>query len=90
MDDEKRHSFTLENRETMMISDVKDVESFEEDKVVIETTMGMVTVLGSDFRMHKLDVEYGELQIEGWIDEIKYSDSGRKQSQGGFFSRLFQ
>jgi len=90
MEDGKRHAVSIENREKIVICDVKDVESFDEEKVTVETSMGSLTVTGSEFRMHKLDVEDGELVIEGWLDELKYSETRSRDNQGGFFSRLFQ
>ncbi|MBR5152589.1 MAG: sporulation protein YabP [Clostridia bacterium] len=89
-EERKRHFISMENREKMTIDDVRDVESFDEERITVETTMGMLTVLGSDFRMHKLDVEDGQLVIEGWIDELKYSESRQKNTKGGVFARLFQ
>lgn len=90
MEESRKHSVSMENRERIIISDVEDVESFDEEKVCVLTSMGILTVEGSDFRMHKLDVEAGQLIIEGMIDELKYSESRRQGGQGGFFSRLFQ
>ena len=90
MEENRKHTVSMENRERIIISDVEDVESFDEEKVCVLTSMGILTVEGSDFRMHKLDVEAGQLIIEGIIDELKYSESHRQGGQCGFFSRLFQ
>lgn len=90
MEEEKRHSITMENREKLTITEVDDVESFDEEKVVVYTSMGMMTVIGSDFRIHKLNVDDGQLVIEGLVDEIRYSENRAKERQGGFFSRMFQ
>lgn len=90
MEEEKRHSITMENREKLTITEVDDVESFDEEKVVVYTSMGMMTVIGSDFRIHKLNVDDGQLVIEGVVDEIRYSETRAKERQGGFFSRMFQ
>lgn len=90
MEDNKRHTIAMENRERLTICEVEDVESFDEEKVVVVTSMGMLTVLGSDFRIHKLNVDDGQLVIEGMVDELKYSQSHSREHQGGFFTRLFQ
>lgn len=91
MDEEKRkHHVEIENREKIIITDVEDVESFDENKVVIITTMGAMTVSGGDFRINKLNVDDGQLVIEGIIDEIKYSEIRRHEDSGGFFASLFR
>ncbi len=90
MEENKKHVISMENRERLTICEVEDVESFDEEKVVVVTSMGVLTVLGCDFRIHKLNVDDGQLVIEGMVDELKYSQGGRREQQGGFFSRLFQ
>ncbi len=89
MEETKKHCITIENREKITISAVEDVESFDEEKVIVETALGTMTVKGCDFKIHKLNVEDGQLVIEGTIDEIGYSDV-REKTSGGFFSRMFQ
>ena len=90
MEEEKKHSISMKNRESLTITEVDDVESFDEEKVVVYTSMGVMTVTGADFRIHKLNVDDGQLVIEGMIDEIKYSESHDRSRQGGFFSGLFR
>ena len=90
MDEVKKHSISMENRERLTITDVDEVESFDDEKVIISTSMGLMTVSGSDFKIHKLNVDDVHLVIEGFIDEIKYSENHGKNNSGGFFSRIFQ
>ena len=90
MEETKRHHVTMENRGKITITEVEDVESFDEGKVVVITSMGAMTVEGSDFRINKLNVDDGQLVIEGIVDEIKYSEIKRNQESGGFFANLFR
>ena len=54
MDENTReHKVTIENRERLTVGAVEDVESFDEEKVVILTDMGTMTVSGSDFRINR-------------------------------------
>ena len=90
MDEVRAHKVVIEDRGRLMVSAVEDVESFDEEKVVIVTDMGTMTVIGGDFRISKLNVEDGQLVIEGEIDEIQYSDTAHSDKGGGFFTRLFR
>ncbi|MEE1047898.1 MAG: sporulation protein YabP [Clostridia bacterium] len=90
MEENKNHGIILENREKLTISGVEDVESFDEEKVVIITEMGTMTVSGAEFRISRLNVDNGELIIEGEVDEIAYSNTVRDDRSGGFFGRLFR
>lgn len=90
--EEKRnseHKITMLDREKLTVSGVEDVDSFDEDKVVAYTARGVMTVKGADFRINRLNVEDGELEIEGDVDSIEYAD-GHKTDKGGFFSKIFK
>lgn len=90
--DEKRnseHKLTMLGREKLTVAGVEDVDSFDDDKVVAYTCEGVMTVKGADFRINRLNVEDGELEIEGDIDSIEYAD-GHKGDKGSFFSKIFK
>ena len=85
----REHKVTIDNRARITVTAVEDVESFDEEKVIIITDMGTMTVTGTDFKISRLNVEDGQLIIEGEIDEIQYSERAVSDG-GGFFSRLFR
>ncbi len=90
--EEKRnieHKITMLGREKLTVSGVEDVDSFDDDKIVAYTVEGVMTVKGADFRINRLNVEDGELEVEGDIDSIEYAD-GHKADKGGFFSKIFK
>ena len=90
--EEKRnieHKITMLGREKLTVSGVKDVDSFDEDKIVAYTVEGIMTVKGADFRINRLNVDDGELEVEGDIDSIEYAD-GHKTDKGNFFSKIFK
>ncbi|HAA43058.1 MAG TPA: sporulation protein YabP, partial [Ruminiclostridium sp.] len=47
----------MENRERMSISGVLDVESFDEESVVVETEMGTLVIKGEDLHINKLSID---------------------------------
>ncbi len=83
------HNIIVENREKISISGVDDVESFDEESIIVHTQMGMLTVKGADLHINKFNVDTGELIIEGELDEFAYSDDSGYGKKGGFFSRMF-
>lgn len=89
--DEKRsllHKITVESREKMFLSGVEEVESFDENEVIVYTTEGMLSIRGSELHINCLNTENGELSVEGNIDSMIYSNAG--MNRGGFFSKLFR
>lgn len=84
----KVHNLILEDRRSAMVSGVTDVDSFDEQTVVLFTEQGEMTIEGSDLHMNKLNVETGEVSIEGTIDSISYRDDIPRG--GGFFGKIFR
>jgi sporulation protein YabP len=85
---ELMHNVILEGRAKLSISGVEDVESFDENAIVLYTSKGLLIVGGSDLHVEKLSLDGGELSVEGKIDSMQYED-GRGE-KGGFWSRLFK
>lgn len=79
----------LENRKKASISGVEDIDCFNEQTVVLYTSLGMLSIKGADLHINRLSVETGEVIIEGEIDSLVYSDSASKKA-GGFMQRLFK
>ena len=90
MEEERRsgnHLLSVENRKQVIASGVLDVDRFDEKAVVVLTNMGVLTVEGEDLHINRLNVESGEIAIEGEIDCLQYSDLKEK---GGVFKGLFR
>lgn len=85
------HKITLNNRHTGMITGVLDVLSFDADEIILETEMGMLTIKGLDLHVNRLSVEKGEVDIDGEIESINYSDQNAYGKAGGsLLGRLFR
>ena len=83
------HNIILEGRKKMSVSGVTDVDSFDENTVLLYTTMGELTVRGSDLHVNGLSVESGEMNIEGEIKSIVYGDPDRR-SPLSFVGKIFR
>ncbi len=82
------HHIILDGRERLSITGVEDVESFDENAVVMSTSQGVLMIKGTGLRVDRLSLEGGELNIEGTVDSLQYEDT--QPAQGGFLSRLFR
>ena len=78
----------LEGREQLSVSGVEEVESFDENQIVMYTTKGTLVVRGENLHIEKLSLDGGDLKVEGDIDALTYEDGPREK--GGLFSRLFR
>lgn len=87
----KAHKVTMLNRRTGTITGVLDVISFDIAEILLETEQGMLTVKGADLHVNRLTLEKGEVDLEGRIDCIVYSEVTAFQKQGdSFLGRLFK
>ena len=82
------HHLILEGREQLSVSGVEEVESFDENQIVMYTTKGTLVVRGEDLHIEKLSLDGGDLRVEGVVDSLSYEDDSRER--GGFFARLLR
>lgn len=82
------HNVIMEERKTLTVTGVSDIDSFDEETVVVYTDLGQLTVKGFNLHINKIDVDDGELNLEGEIDSLSYSDPATQK--GSFFSRMFR
>ena len=69
----KAHKIILNNRKTGSFTGVLDVISFDISEILLETEQGMLNVKGKDLHVNRLNLEKGEVDIEGNIDAFTYS-----------------
>lgn len=82
------HLLTVESRQQLKATGVLDVDSFDEKTIVILTNLGVLTVEGEDLHINSLNVENGDISIEGTINQFRYTDL--KEKGGGVFKSLFR
>jgi len=80
----------LENRNKLSISGVKDVLSFDDQVVIMETELGLLTVKGDNLKINKLSIDTSEVIVEGEINHLGYSDHAKKEQDSGLFSKIFK
>ena len=80
----------LENRGKLSISGVNDVLSFDDQVVMVETELGLLTVKGENIRINKLSIDTSEVIIEGDISYLAYSDKELERNKGSLISKIFK
>lgn len=82
------HSIVLEDRKRLSVSGVTDVVSFDEETVILATDLGELIIHGFNLHINRIDVESGDLSLEGEVSSLAYTDN--QPVSGGFFGRLFR
>ena len=81
----------LENREKLTVTGVVDVLSFDDQIVIVETQLGLLTIKGEELRINKLSIDSLEVIIEGEIFNLVYSDANvNKKNNGSLLVKIFK
>lgn len=84
------HLINIENREKANLSGIKDVLSFDDQIIILETEMGMLTIKGENLRINKLSIDTSDISIEGAINSLSYSGKEFEKKNGSLVSKLFK
>ena len=83
----KSHTLMLDNRSKLSLTGVEDVSGFNEEAVSVRTTDGLLLIKGSGLHIDKLNLETGDVSIDGKINAMQYLGGDKSQSK---LSRLFR
>ncbi len=81
------HNVIMENRRELRISGVKDIDSFSETKIVLNTKMRELVVHGRDLHVRALEAEPGDLSLFGDIKSLCYNSFSSSENM---FGKLFR
>ena len=77
----------MQNRRVLSITGVEKVYETSTRSVQLKVAGSNMCISGESLNISKLDVETGNIQIEGLVNEIKYSSSQNKES---FLKKIFR
>lgn len=87
-----RHEIKIINRKVLEVTGVINIESFDSQEFLLQTACGYLAVRGENLHIRNLNLEEGQVAIEGNIFDMGYIDEsitpGEKAK--GFFSKLFR
>ncbi len=85
----KNHNAILENRKRLLLSGVTDVDSFNENQMLLFTELGELLIKGKDLHINEMNVETGDFSVEGDIWALIYGDKD-KNKRLGFIKKIFK
>lgn len=83
----KKHTLMLDNRKKMVITGAEDVNGFNEETVSVKTTAGTLIIKGAGLHIDKLNLETGDVTVDGKINSMQYIGGDSSHSK---LSRLFR
>lgn len=82
----KKHTLMLDNRSKLMITGAQDVNGFNEETVSVQTSDGTLVIKGSGLHIEKLNLDTGDVCVEGKVGAMQYIGSASKSK----LSKLFR
>lgn len=84
----RAHSVHIDNRMRISVTGVLDVASFNEQEAQLLTEAGPLTILGSGMHLNKLNLEDGQISIEGELLAMDYAPE--EPERRGLFTKVFR
>ncbi len=81
------HKISISGRNEGTITGVEEVNEFDNDEISLDTSMGRLIIKGHELHVKRLNLEKGEVDIEGSIDSIYYTS---KKDNESMLKRLFK
>ena len=82
----KPHSLNIENRTKLSLSGVDDVSGFDENTIILTTSLGDLTIRGDGLHIDRIDLNIGQLEVQGHIRELSYDEPVQSSS---LWTKLF-
>lgn len=84
------HKLMLENRQQGTVTGVRDVSSFDEKEILLVTEAGKLLIKGEQFHMKRLNLEKGEVDLEGKVDSLTYLSKNMDKKEESLLKRMFR
>ena len=85
----KNQNIFIEDRNRITITGVEQVESFDENTIILITVRGGMTIKGEGLSVGKLNLDEGNLKIDGIVNGIFYNDNDSSQ-KGNIIGKIFR
>lgn len=86
----KDHRIIWDNRRNGSMTGVLDVYAFDEETILLMTEGGKVQIRGEQLHVKNLDLEQGEIDIEGKVNSLVYLTKKVKKKNNSFLKQFFR
>ena len=84
------HKLILDNRKEASVTGVKDVISFDEKEILLQTADGKLQIRGSGLHVKGLNLEKGEAALAGRVDSLVYLSKESVRKEESLLKRMFR
>lgn len=77
----ENHKVTIENREMTTVTDIVEIDSFDEEEIRAKLKKGAIIIKGEKLNIRKLDLDAGSAEIGGIINSLMYVKTKEKSEK---------
>ena len=81
------HKLCLNERKSLTMTGVTEVVSFDDETVVLKTSLGVLTVHGQNLQLKNLSLDGGQVAVDGTVAAMIYEEPRPEKS---WLGRLFR
>lgn len=70
------HSMILTDRRYMELTGIKNVITFDEEEIILESSLGIIFIVGQNMHITMLNLDEGKVKIEGEVQSFQYKPQG--------------
>lgn len=91
-DEFNQYKLVMTNRKNLLVEGVQNVESFDDEEIILDTKMGTLVLKGENLHVVQLNLENGTFIVEGLCKSLDFSEEKRgiKGKGKGFIERILR
>lgn len=82
------HTVVIEGRRRLRLTGVTDIDRFDDETVAVYTEEGELLIGGSQLHIGRIDIDAGELVLDGTVRSLEYTDD--RPAPSSLLARLFR
>jgi sporulation protein YabP len=87
---EPAHQLNISNRNLIAVEGVANMDSYDQEKVILKTSLGRLEIQGNNLHVQQLNLEQGKVTLDGEIVSLNYSDENSVKRGKGFLGKLIK
>lgn len=90
MEENIKSNLLLDSRKKLELTGILEVVSFDDERIILNTSIGTLDIKGDSLKVNKLDVQNGEVIIHGRINSMVYNDKNVSKNKENIIKKIFQ
>ncbi|OPX84479.1 MAG: Spore protein YabP [Pelotomaculum sp. PtaB.Bin104] len=90
MNEQPNHNLNMRGRKQLTLEGVRHIDSFNDNEITLETSMGMLILKGEGLHITQLSLDQGTAEVEGFINSLSYTEAKGKGKGKGLLGRILK